>query len=311
MRVTYRERAVVFPCAGESLVGVIALPERPSQRGVLIVVGGPQYRVGSHRQFVLLARQLAQNGIAAMRFDYRGMGDGGGDLRGFEQVDGDLRVATDCFIEAVPEVTEVVLWGLCDGASAALLRAARDDRITGLVLLNPWVRTDAGEAKTYLKHYYLRRILATDFWRKAVAGRLDWKTSTAGLASFAKLATRRANRSGSASSPCSQADETNLPLPVRMAYCLERFRGRVLLVLSGNDMTAKEFVDCFGASPRWQALLANERVTRMDVAEANHTFSSRAWRNMVATATIEWMQRWPEARSRLPFSFRRLRAAAQ
>ena len=31
-------------------------------RGVLIVVGGPQYRVGSHRQFALLANHLAGQG---------------------------------------------------------------------------------------------------------------------------------------------------------------------------------------------------------------------------------------------------------
>jgi len=47
--------------------------------GVLIVVGGPQYRVGSHRQFVMLARFLADHGVPCMRFDYRGMGDVSGE----------------------------------------------------------------------------------------------------------------------------------------------------------------------------------------------------------------------------------------
>lgn len=40
--------------------------------GVLIVVGGRQYRVGAHRQFVSLARALAAAGYPAFRFDVRG-----------------------------------------------------------------------------------------------------------------------------------------------------------------------------------------------------------------------------------------------
>ena len=42
---------------------------------VLVVVGGPQVRAGSHRHFVQLARHLATHGHAVMRFDVRGMGD--------------------------------------------------------------------------------------------------------------------------------------------------------------------------------------------------------------------------------------------
>jgi alpha/beta superfamily hydrolase len=48
---------------------------------VLVIVGGPQYRAGSHRQFTLLARSLAEQGFAVLRFDYRGMGDSTGAMR--------------------------------------------------------------------------------------------------------------------------------------------------------------------------------------------------------------------------------------
>ncbi|MFB1029241.1 MAG: hydrolase 1, exosortase A system-associated, partial [Thauera sp.] len=77
-----REIAQIFPCEGEELIGILALPETAVTRlGVLVVVGGPQYRVGSHRQFVLLARALAKSGVPCMRFDYRGMGDATGEMR--------------------------------------------------------------------------------------------------------------------------------------------------------------------------------------------------------------------------------------
>src|SRR5690606_19047994 len=146
--VSYDERALVFECSGDSLVGIAALPRLPStMTRVLVVVGGPQYRAGSHRQFVLLSRRLAGRGIPCMRFDYRGIGDSTGEPRGFEAVDDDVRAAIDEFCAQMPDIEQIVLWGLCDGASAACLYARKDPRVAGLVLLNPWVRTEAGEAR--------------------------------------------------------------------------------------------------------------------------------------------------------------------
>src|SRR6185312_9356840 len=149
--------------------------------GVVIVVGGPQYRVGSHRQFVLLARALANAGIACLRFDYRGMGDAEGPFVGFTDVGADIGAAVDAFLARVPTLERIVLWGLCDGATASVFHAAADPRIAGLALFNPWVRTQAGEAKTALKHYYARRLADPAFWRKLAAGRLRWRDSARDL----------------------------------------------------------------------------------------------------------------------------------
>lgn len=146
------ERVVTFACQGDSLYGVMHLPTTPGTRAVLVVVGGPQYRAGSHRQFTLLARSLAMNGIAAMRFDYRGMGDSEGVERAFGDVEDDIKAAIDALMVAMPGVREVVLWGLCDGASAAMMYAPLDARVSGVVLLNPWIRTPDSIARTTLRH---------------------------------------------------------------------------------------------------------------------------------------------------------------
>lgn len=92
-----QEIPITFACGTDNLFGVLNLPESSDQRGVVIVVGGPQYRVGSHRQFVLLARALAQQGVPVMRFDYRGMGDSTGQQRAFDTIDNDIRSAIDVF----------------------------------------------------------------------------------------------------------------------------------------------------------------------------------------------------------------------
>jgi exosortase A-associated hydrolase 1 len=271
-----REEALVFGCGGEALVGVLARPDAPAARGVLIVVGGPQYRAGSHRQFTHLARELARNGIASLRFDYRGMGDSSGAARSFETVDEDIGCAVDRLLSVVPELREVVIWGLCDAASAALFYAPRDARVSGVALLNPWVRTEQGIAQAHLRHYYGQRLLDRDFWRKVFAGGLDVRAAFASLRKFVMDAATPRGDAGT--------------LPERMEDGLRRFRGRVLLILSGKDLTADEFRGMVSRSQRWTRLLADARVTRRDLVEANHTFSRREWREQVARWTADWVK---------------------
>jgi exosortase A-associated hydrolase 1 len=287
------ERALCFSCHDSSLYGIVSLPEKTIARGVLIVVGGPQYRVGSHRQFTLLARALASQGIPAMRFDYRGMGDSEGDARNFEAVSDDIRAAIDQFVAAVPGMNEVAIWGLCDAASAALFYAGNDQRVTGLVLLNPWVRTSGSIAKTTLKHYYLARFLQADLWRKIVSGKFNY---VATVKSFFKLVGSAfaggkdsiGNENGAMSNPV----QHEASLPDRMLSSFNRFTGKVLLIVSGADLTAQEFVDMVGASRKWQRALTDSRVTQKKLAEADHTFSSRIWRDQVSNWTSEWVRTW-------------------
>ena len=114
------EQAIGFDCRGERLVAVLHPGADDARRGVVIVVGGPQYRVGSHRQFVMLARHLARAGVPVLRFDYRGMGDSEGSHPGFEHVGPDIEAAIDLLCARAPSVREIILWTLCDAASAAL-----------------------------------------------------------------------------------------------------------------------------------------------------------------------------------------------
>ncbi|MDB5920080.1 MAG: hydrolase, partial [Massilia sp.] len=228
------ESAVNFACGDARLYGILhlppaALPVPALTRGVLIVVGGPQYRAGSHRQFTLLARALAAGGVPVMRFDYRGMGDSEGELRDFSAVDDDLRVAVDHFFAIVPGMTEVALWGLCDGATAAGMYAAGDRRVTGLALLNPWIRTDSGIATATLKHYYRGRVLERAFWLKLLGGRFDARRALRSALGLIRTALVPAPVGAGAA------------LPDRLLAALARFDGRLLVMLSGADLTAQEF----------------------------------------------------------------------
>ncbi len=267
----YKEHAFTFSCGTNRLLGITTIPEQALDVGVLVIVGGPQYRVGSHRQFTLLCRDLAKSGIPAMRFDYTGMGDSEGDLRNFEEVDKDIAAAVDAFLENCENLNQVILWGLCDAATAAAFYACKDPRISGLVLLNPWARTEAGEAKARMKHYYLSRIFDPALWKKIFSGKFDFSGSAKDFLGSAS----------SASGPVGSS-----ALPERMRTSLEKFQGGILFILSGNDLTAREFDD-LAKSPDWRGLVAGTQ--RLDLAEADHTFSRREWRDRVSSRTIEWI----------------------
>jgi exosortase A-associated hydrolase 1 len=279
----FEERALAFGCGDDTLVGIASVPAAPCTRGVLIVVGGPQYRVGSHRQFALLARHLAAQGIAAMRFDVRGMGDSGGDERDFEGIQDDIRAALDAFAAAVPGMRDIVLWGLCDGASAAALYAPGDARVRGLVLLNPWVRTDDGVARTTLKHPSRDRLHDPEFWRKLARGQFDYAGSVRSMLGLVRAAFGA--RGG-------QPDGATAALPERMRQSLHAFGGRTLLVIGGADLTGREFCDVAGSTPAWKRLSSAPHVAWRRLEEADHTFSRRAWRDQVAAWTAEWVVSW-------------------
>jgi exosortase A-associated hydrolase 1 len=284
-----KESVLTFACDGQPLVGILAEPDgTAADIGVLIVVGGPQYRAGSHRQFTLLARELASQGFAALRFDYRGMGDSLGEARDFEQVDADIDAALDALLEARPAVRRVVIWGLCDAASAALMYmgSGARPRVAGLVLANPWVRSTASLAATQVKHYYGRRLLQRDFWRKLLAGGVG----TAALSGawrnlMLALSRRRPTGAGGGS------------FQARMAAGLAQPSTALLVLLSATDMTAREFDDMFPASQSPAAAsppagtTQTRGIDRRWIAGADHTFSTDAHHRLAMAATVDFLRR--------------------
>lgn len=277
------ESTLSFACAGETLVGILARPaQTPSALGLVMVVGGPQYRAGSHRQFVLLARALAAAGHAVLRFDCRGMGDSEGQLRDFCSFDDDIRAAIDALQAAQPAVQRVVLWGLCDAASASLLyqQRQRDERVAGLCLINPWVRSAQTLARTQVKHYYRQRLRQREFWVKLLSG------GVAVRAAQDLLNNLRQARGGR---PAARAAIAALPFQEAMAQACLHFEGPMLLLLSGDDYTAKEFLEYAANSADWTAALARPQLRRLDLPEADHTFSNAGARAQVLAAMLAWL----------------------
>jgi exosortase A-associated hydrolase 1 len=268
-----RERAIAFACRGETLIGIVSPAASAGALGVVIVVGGPQYRAGSHRQFVSLARHLAATGFPTLRFDYRGMGDSTGARQPFDAIHEDIRTAIDALQAAEPSVGAVALWGLCDAASAAMMYAPNDRRVCAIVAANPWARADDTYARTQLKHYYTRRLMSADLWKKILLGRFN------PLQSATELKGNLAKATGQRHAIDDYRD--------RMLAGLRRFDGKVLLITSGQDLTAREFLAF--AESQAAAILGRSTVARLALPEADHTFSHRAWKQQVENETARWL----------------------
>ena len=287
------ERPVLIDCDAHRLSGVLHRGSGQSARGAVIVVaGGPQYRAGAHRQFVSMARKIAGLGSAVLRFDLRGMGDSSGSYLGYEQSEPDLRAAVDAMVAAQPQVREVVLIGECESASGILFYAWRDPRVTGVVLVNPWVRTEEGQAQVIVKRYYLDRLRSPEFWSLVRNGKFDVRRSVASFVAVVRAYVRGRRMFSQADRSQAQDDISGLPLPVRTAVGLSRFKGQVLLLMSGHDYIAREFDEVTAASKAWQGLLTDPRVRRCDVEGADHTFSRKHWKNAASDAIVAWMKAW-------------------
>ena len=289
------ELAVRFGQPGNMRVGIIHLPTEPWQHnkshGVLIIAGGWQYRVGSHRQFVLLSRALADAGIPSMRFDPRGIGDSdgiAGEPEPAEYLGPEIGAALDIFFGHTPKDTQYVLCGLCDGASAALTYAPTDERVRGLILLNPWVSSKEMAARAMLRRYYWQHLLDYDLWFRIVTGGFKLTTFVDSFLDNIRIA------SGRKKDPELIAEDSVAVAGRRidqgMADALDRFTGRILLVLSDRDLTAARYAEVVHGSSRWRALLRGGKAVRIVASAADHTFSGRASHAALVSDIIGWMR---------------------
>ncbi len=273
------QEVMTFTCQGDQLLGIVEYPAEGSQSAgvaVVIVVGGPQYRVGSHRQFALMSRSLARNGYPCLRFDYRGMGDSDGDPRTFEDVGADVESAVEAMSSRFPG-HQIVLLGLCDGASAIALYAGQTKRtVAGAVLLNPWVRSEESLARSYTQHYYRSRLVSRDFWSKLLRGRIGVFQSVKEF-----LANRKTARQGGSPVTYSFQEE--------MLRGLESQQWPILCVLSGSDLTAREFEDHIARDVRWARRLSAAGCAQVTVEGADHTLSESEHLDACMNGILDWL----------------------
>lgn len=173
-------RLLTFSCEGVSLGAT--LDEATGETGLLLVTGGSQTRIGSHRMYERLAKSLREQGIPCFRFDRRGVGDSEGDDPGFRNSGPDLAAAASAFRRESPALRRIIGLGLCDGATALALfgQGAALDR---LILVNPWLieaEADAPPAAAVRAHYR-QQLASWEGWKRLLTGAVDLRKLWRGL----------------------------------------------------------------------------------------------------------------------------------
>ena len=136
--------------AGGRLTGILTQPRslRDESRALprfVFLNAGLLHRVGPNRLYTFLARELARAGFCSVRVDLSGKGDSPAreGLNRPQSVELDHEEIVGGLESRFGPVT-VILAGLCSGADDAVRLAPIDDRVVGMLLLDPMCFPDAG-----------------------------------------------------------------------------------------------------------------------------------------------------------------------
>lgn len=261
-------RLLSFECEGAALGA--SLDPAAGETGLLLVTGGTQTRIGSHRMYERLAAALAQAGRPCFRYDRRGVGDSEGEDPDFRDSGPDLAAAAAAFRREQPQLKRVIGFGLCDGASTLALHG-KAAGLDGYILANPWfVEAEAGEpAAAAIKSRYKEQLLSLDGWKRLLSGSISYRKVLKGLARIV------------ASKPSSLAGE--------IADALGKARVPAQLVLASGDGTAIA-AQAEWSSPAFKTLRqANPAPMRID--SDSHTFSRPGDEAALLKAVAEALER--------------------
>ncbi|GGA84142.1 hypothetical protein GCM10011369_27690 [Neiella marina] len=233
---------------------------------VIFLPGRPQTRVGPHRLFVSLARQLSSAGISSVRFDYCGWGDSVGTAQDYQSAAHELTVVV-AWLRAKPNATKIVLLGLCDGATMALL--ASQPCCHGQILLNPFFDSDAAWSGALIEDHYLAQ--ATD--SAAVLRHLKQPLKLpAKISGFVKHWWN--SKSSSSSTPSA------LAINQLKSSCVP-----TLVCWSAEDLTAKQ------SQLQLQEWLnkPQQTVKLETIKQADHTFSNSSSQHQLFTRILKFL----------------------
>ena len=174
-------RLIAFPCGDAVLAGSLDVGEGVAA-GVLLVIGGSQTRIGSHRMYERLSRALSEKGYPCLRYDRRGVGDSSGEDPGFRGSGPDLKAAAEAFRKEVPGLKRIIGFGLCDGATAIALYGDAAG-LDGLILANPWLveAEDGAPAPAAVRAHYRKRLLSLEGWKRLLTGAVNFRKLWAGI----------------------------------------------------------------------------------------------------------------------------------
>ncbi len=139
-----RERPITIEHPEGTMRGVIAEPRNPAPVCAVLLNAGALRHIGPGRMWVEQARSWAARGVSTLRVDLAGIGDAEGS---FDSLREDKGFYVSSYVAQTMAVLDAlaaagmpqrfVLGGLCSGAYWSLHAALKDERVSGVYMLNP------------------------------------------------------------------------------------------------------------------------------------------------------------------------------
>lgn len=282
-----RETALSFDVAASNLFGVLTEPlERPAERCVVLLNAGGQRHTGPNRMWVEAARRWAPLGLACLRLDVEGIGDGEA-APGSEDTEweDDARFYVDSYVTQIRAVLDrlserglpprVQLVGLCSGAYWSLRTAVADDRVESVCMLNPRALVFDRSLSSAREARKLRKLTSAATWKRVARGETPlYRPFTIGAAMLRNAAIQVRRRS---------APQRSLTPGAELDELFERLRdlGKPgLLVFSGAEPLDFEF-DREGRFERF-GMWPNITLERIGGAAETHTLQPLAVQRQAA-----------------------------
>jgi hypothetical protein len=234
------------------------------------------HRVGPHRLHVALTRRLAEQGFASLRLDLGGIGDStaSSDATTFrDSAVADTRAAMTGLGDAVG-ARRFVIFGVCAGADNALATALVDDRVAGVVLVDPAM-------------YETRRSRLREL-RRRLAELGPQELARRGARAALRRARDTLERLRRPAAPAPPAEGREYPPSQEFLRQIERLlaRGvRVLAVYAGSHREDYNHPDqVFEVFPGLRG-----RIDRAYFPDANHTFTQLVDQAALIDTTSRWI----------------------
>jgi hypothetical protein len=268
---------VSHPPGGERIARGPTLSLGALDPGLILLNAGVLHRVGPHRLHVALARRLAGAGVIGLRLDLGGIGDSvaSPDAANFrESAVADTRLAMTTMTEMFG-IPRFVLFGICAGADNSIATALVDDRVVGIILVDPPTHPTPRSRLRYLYTRVAKRGRPQDVVRRGL------KTAERGLQHV--IARLRGSNEPAQSSGKREAP----PLPVyREQWTQLVERGvRILAIFSGIHGAGYNHPDQVF---EWFPALRG-RIEHAYFSDANHTFTELSVQAELVDTVTRWM----------------------
>ena len=246
-----------------------------SDHAVIFLSGWSGCRLGPHRMFVKTARRLASQGLTSLRLDFAGRGDSEGDTRNasIASMTDDAIAAMD-FLEESSRISTFTVLGICSGGKVAVSAAARDARITRLVL---WSAEPMGTVRETSRRSrktasvigeYLKKLMSPRTWKRIVTGQVNTDMVRKAVVH------------------CEQATPDERRTEDATLKTFVGYKGRVKLIYGTNDPET-----CM-ASAAYETLCRDAGIPHEShrIEGANHSFYSLESEKQVIDLTTDWLK---------------------